>query len=190
MALIQLKNIQKSWQGRGLVKPVSLSFQPDTSYQIVGPNGSGKTTLLKVICGLLTPDLGNVVHNVSFTWCGPKGVGEMPRLTGLENINHMMGILKADESRLEKWRALNSFSEALETEFGLCSEGMKALLSLFISTLGNAQVLVWDEPFSHLSSENTTAILRDWQKLSGAQCLIFTSHEKLDQFTGEVIKVC
>ncbi|NJN99364.1 MAG: sugar ABC transporter ATP-binding protein [Anaerolineales bacterium] len=42
---------------------VSLEFQPGEVHAIVGENGAGKSTLIKIICGIYTPDEGEVRLN-------------------------------------------------------------------------------------------------------------------------------
>lgn len=186
MSLVILDSICKTWQGRGLVSPQTLSFTADKAYQIVGNNGCGKTTLLKIICGLLSPDQGTYGSTSSFSWCSDRGVGATPRLTGQENIDHMKFFLKGSEPP-QDWHHLSGFTDALKTEYGLCSQGMQMLISLYISTLSRAQVLVWDEPFSHLSPENTQVLLENWRQLTGASCLIFSTHEHFDHNLCETI---
>ena len=46
--------------GRALFRGLSLSLQGGELLRIAGANGSGKTSLLKILCGLLTPEAGEV----------------------------------------------------------------------------------------------------------------------------------
>jgi heme exporter protein A len=46
--------------GRALFRNLSFSLQPGELLRVAGENGSGKTSLLKILCGLLTPDSGEV----------------------------------------------------------------------------------------------------------------------------------
>jgi putative pyoverdin transport system ATP-binding/permease protein len=46
-----------------LLGPIDLTFQPGELIFLVGGNGSGKTTLAKLICGLYTPEAGEVRLN-------------------------------------------------------------------------------------------------------------------------------
>ncbi len=98
-----------------------------------------------------------------------------------------MKIFKNENKNFHLWQELGSFNDALNTEYGKCSDGMKILISLYISTISGAKVLIWDEPFAHLSFENSQKILTSWEKLTGAETLIFSSHEKIEDFKGEVI---
>lgn len=59
--MIELKNMNFSYGENPILQEVSLSFAPGKFYGILGPNGRGKTTLIRLLCGLLTPDGGEVL---------------------------------------------------------------------------------------------------------------------------------
>jgi putative ABC transport system ATP-binding protein len=65
MAVLETKNLSKTY-GAGDVavralKEVSLCFEPDRFYAVLGRSGSGKTTLLNLLGGLDTPTGGTVL---------------------------------------------------------------------------------------------------------------------------------
>ncbi len=59
-ALIEAKNISKSYGDRCLVKDFTTRILRGDRIGIIGPNGSGKTTLLKILIGELRPDSGKI----------------------------------------------------------------------------------------------------------------------------------
>ncbi len=60
-ALLQVKNISKSFGGVKAVMDVNLSLFKGEILGIIGPNGSGKTTLVNLITGFVRPDSGEVL---------------------------------------------------------------------------------------------------------------------------------
>lgn len=60
-ALIQVKNVSKSYKKQTVVKNVSFDIEKGKSYGIKGYNGSGKSVLLKLIAGYAFPDSGEIV---------------------------------------------------------------------------------------------------------------------------------
>lgn len=54
-ALIQVKNVSKSYKKQTVVKNVSFDIEKGKSYGIKGYNGSGKSVLLKLIAGYAFP---------------------------------------------------------------------------------------------------------------------------------------
>ncbi|MGQ9646948.1 MAG: ABC transporter ATP-binding protein [Thermodesulfobacteriota bacterium] len=61
MAIVELRDITKSFGGIKAVDDVSIEVKENTLLGIIGPNGSGKTTLVNVITGFIAPDKGNVI---------------------------------------------------------------------------------------------------------------------------------
>ncbi|MGH6833218.1 MAG: ATP-binding cassette domain-containing protein, partial [Methyloceanibacter sp.] len=55
---IDVSGLTKSFDGRTVVRDLSLKVPKGEIYGFLGPNGSGKTTTLRMLCGLLTPDAG------------------------------------------------------------------------------------------------------------------------------------
>ena len=55
---IEVDGLTKSFDGRVVVRNLSMQVKRGTIYGFLGPNGSGKTTTIRMLCGLLTPDQG------------------------------------------------------------------------------------------------------------------------------------
>ena len=56
---IEVEGLSKSFDGRAVVRDLSMKVRRGTIYGFLGPNGSGKTTTIRMLCGLLTPDAGH-----------------------------------------------------------------------------------------------------------------------------------
>ena len=56
--VIDVHGLTKSFDGRAVVRDLSMQVKRGTIYGFLGPNGSGKTTTIRMLCGLLTPDEG------------------------------------------------------------------------------------------------------------------------------------
>lgn len=56
--VIDVHGLTKKFNGRAVVRGLSLQVKRGTIYGFLGPNGSGKTTTIRMLCGLLTPDEG------------------------------------------------------------------------------------------------------------------------------------
>ncbi|MCJ7599516.1 MAG: ABC transporter ATP-binding protein [Methyloceanibacter sp.] len=55
---IDVEGLTKSFNGRVVVRDLTMQVPKGEIYGFLGPNGSGKTTTLRMLCGLLTPDSG------------------------------------------------------------------------------------------------------------------------------------
>jgi len=60
MSRLVAKNLKKSFKKTLIIKGVSLRVNTGEVVGLLGPNGAGKTTTFYLICGLLTPDEGDV----------------------------------------------------------------------------------------------------------------------------------
>ena len=65
-----MHGLTKSFDGREVVRDLSMQVKRGTIYGFLGPNGSGKTTTIRMLCGLLTPDEGTAP--VSATTSAPR----------------------------------------------------------------------------------------------------------------------
>ena len=60
MALLEVKNLRKEFDGLVAVDDLSFSIDKGTINSLIGPNGSGKTTVFNVITGFYPPQEGDV----------------------------------------------------------------------------------------------------------------------------------
>ena len=66
--MITVKNLQKSFDGKQVLKDISMSFRPGECNMLIGASGSGKTVLLNMLIGLTEPDSGEIWYgNEEFT---------------------------------------------------------------------------------------------------------------------------
>ncbi len=61
--MIEILNVNKAFNGRDVLKNVSVNFEPGVANLIIGQSGSGKTILMKSMVGLVVPDSGSVLFD-------------------------------------------------------------------------------------------------------------------------------
>ena len=63
MALLEIKNLTKSFGGLMAVHNCTFSVEEGSITALIGPNGAGKTTVFNLISGILPIDSGRVIFN-------------------------------------------------------------------------------------------------------------------------------
>ncbi len=61
--MIEVKNINKSFEDKQVLKGIGATFYDGKTNLIIGLSGSGKTVLMKSMVGLVTPDSGEILYD-------------------------------------------------------------------------------------------------------------------------------
>jgi ABC-2 type transport system ATP-binding protein len=141
---------------------IDLSVAPGEVVCVVGANGAGKTTLLRILAGLLTPSRGTarvLGHDVrrppaSFRRQVGYVVGDERSfhwpLSGFENLcffGALHGFTREEaRRRADLWLGRVGLESAAHRRFAEYSKGMRQRLALARGLLGDAGILLLDEP--------------------------------------------
>ncbi|HVS73011.1 MAG TPA: ATP-binding cassette domain-containing protein [Phycisphaerae bacterium] len=99
MALAEIKDIEKAFAGRSVLKGISFDLQKGERIGLVGPNGSGKSTLLKIIAGVEQPDHGSVAIAKS---CKLAYVSQIPTLDPEQTLHHQVSQVFEEVHEIER----------------------------------------------------------------------------------------
>lgn len=61
--MIKVENLYKSFDGKQVLKDISVEYEAGKCNMIIGASGSGKTVLLKNLIGLMEPDSGEICYD-------------------------------------------------------------------------------------------------------------------------------
>ena len=169
MTALKAENITVSFDGKEIIKDISLHLEKGEIVSLIGISGSGKTTLFNVLSGLNSPDRGSVyLENEEITG-KPGKISYMlqkdlllPHYTVLDNVALPL-VIKG-----EKKKEARAKGEEYFTAFGLdgtqkkyphqLSGGMKQRAAFLRSYLASSGVMLLDEPFSALDTITKSAI--------------------------------
>lgn len=162
-----------------LVVYSQLHFQAERGQRtvLVGPNGAGKSTLLKLLAGVLpiqqgTRELG---HNVKSGYYAQYRIENLnPDLTALEEA------LQTPQRVTEQFvrTVLGSFrfrGDDVFKKVSVLSGGEKSRLALVKLLLDPPNLLLMDEPTTHLDMPSIDALIAALDQYQGT--LIFISHD-------------
>jgi len=157
--VIDVHGLTKRFDGRPVVRDLSMQVRRGTIYGFLGPNGSGKTTTIRMLCGLLTPDGGQGTclgfDLRSQTEQIKRRVGYMTQRFSLyedlsvrENLEFVARLYGLDNPRGAVRAMIDRLGLQDRTEqlAGTLSGGWKQRLALGACTLPNPQLLLLDEP--------------------------------------------
>jgi branched-chain amino acid transport system ATP-binding protein len=100
-ALLEIREVSKSFGGVQAVKAVSLDVNQGDLLSVIGPNGAGKTTLLNMISGFYHPDTGKIsLGGDDVTHAPPFKVAERGVARTFQNIALFRGMTVLDNLML------------------------------------------------------------------------------------------
>jgi len=164
MTFLQIQEVTAGYgAGPDILTGLSLNIEKSKSYCIIGPNGAGKSTLLRVICGLLHPRMGKILHNgedisnlrtdeilhrgICFV---PQDFSLFPDMTVKENLRmggYIMKDRKEVENRIEEiFDMFPILKEKSSDQAKTLSGGQQQMLAIGRSLILRPEVIMLDEP--------------------------------------------
>lgn len=166
MALLQVKNVYKSYGDKQVLKDVSFTVESGRIVGLLGKNGTGKSTLIKLINDLLTIDKGEILINgASVGVESKKIVAYLPERTYLDKS---MTVKKAldyfcdfyeDFDRELAIKLLGDLKLDINQKLSKMSKGMQEKVQLVLVLSRKAQLYVLDEPLGGVDPATRDYIL-------------------------------
>ena len=123
--IFEVKDISKSFDGRPILKKLSLKVYPGECVGILGPNGCGKTTLFSMCIGEQYAESGKIylnnksIEQIPIHLRAKEGLGYLPQQRSVFNMSvydNILGIAQISITGVEKQKAV---TEKLLDEFNL-----------------------------------------------------------------------
>ncbi|MFH1398330.1 MAG: ABC transporter ATP-binding protein [Candidatus Omnitrophota bacterium] len=166
MAIIELKNLNKSFNNHKVLDDLNLSIEKGTTVVVIGRSGCGKSVLLKHIIGVLRPNSGKVLVNGQDIWGMSRGdfnkiifkmnmvfqggalfdsltVGEN---VGFELIEHGLASGKELQKNIEEALYLVDLSGIAKLMPAELSGGMRKRVALARAICMHPEIILYDEP--------------------------------------------
>lgn len=166
MAVLECKNLKKSFGHMAALDGVDLSVEPGRIVGLLGPNGSGKTTLIKLANGLLTPTSGEI----TVCGCHPGKeshalVSYLPERTAIPTWMTATQLLDFYEDFYSDFR--RDAAEEMLSHLGISprqhikqmSKGTREKVQLIVVMSRKAQLYLLDEPIGGVDPATRDYIL-------------------------------
>jgi ABC-type multidrug transport system ATPase subunit len=161
---VELSDIAKRFRKEWVFKGITTVLAHGSAVSILGSNGSGKSTLAQIIAGYITPSEGYVSWSVNgaeisrdkifqrVAICSPA-MQLWEELTLKENVELFLQFKNMPScADYREFSNLTQLEKQVNQPLKTYSSGMKQRVKLGLSILSDAQLLILDEPCSHLDS--------------------------------------
>ena len=207
MAILEVKNIRKSFGSTEVLKDISFSMEQGQAISIIGSSGSGKTTLLRCLNFLEMPNEGiiKVRDETLFDSSVPESRSEesirkkrlhfglvfqsfnlFPQYTALENVMLAPKLRSAETGQSPA--DIRDQGQMLLTQMGLrermnlyphqLSGGQQQRVAIARALALHPDILCFDEPTSALDPELTGEVLKVIRELAEKKTtMIIVTHE-------------
>ena len=204
--MLKVENIAFGYTSKEVLKNISFTANKGNYVAIVGESGCGKSTLLEIIYGLLHIEIGSVYWNGTrlrgpkfqlipgevFMKYLPQDFDLMPYITVEENIGKHLSYLDKNRSpRIAELLEVVDMTEFLKTKVKNLSGGQKQRVAIAKVLAKEPEVLLLDEPFSHIDNFRKNKLRRSlfkYLKSKNILCVVAT-HDTTDalSFADEII---
>jgi len=192
MALLEVKELSKSYGSIKAVSSVNFTVNAGEIFGLLGPNGAGKTTTISMLSCLLKPDSGDaLVDGKSIIkepmevkkriGVVPQDVSLYPTLSAQENLvffGEMYGLTGARlRGKVDEVLEVVDLKDRRKETINKYSGGMKRRINIAVGLLPSPQLLILDEPTVGVDPQSRTNILETLKELNNqGLAILYTSH--------------
>lgn len=194
MALIEIRNLAKSFGNVKAVDDISLDIESGEFITLLGPSGSGKTTVLRMIAGFEDPDAGSIkLNGEEITHLPPfdrdvntvfQDYALFPHMSVQENVEYGLRTRKVPKAERAKQALEAIASVKLEETVNRLphqlSGGQRQRIALARALVLRPRVLLLDEPLGALDRqlrEEMQVELKKIQRDAGIT-FVFVTHDQ------------
>lgn len=157
--MIEAKGISKSFGGIKAVDSIDATIQEGAVFGLIGTNGAGKSTFLRMVCGVLKPDMGEILIDGKPVYENPESKKKLFYISDeqyffanakpIDMKNYYQSVYE-DFDGMRFISMLEKFGLDISRKISTFSKGMKKQLSVILGICANTKYLLCDETFDGL----------------------------------------
>lgn len=202
--ILEVRSLSKRFGKIVTAKQMNLSVEAGAIHGIVGPNGAGKTTFFNMLCGLLSPDEGEILFDgqditpLSTDKRAMLGLVRSFQVVAVpDNLTTFEAVRVAAHAKCGKraalWSNAYDFDEVTNhtwqvlEDVGLADQaeqvvsnlphGEKRLLDIAIALAGQPKVLLLDEPLAGLADAEREVVSQLIRRLAARWTVLLVEHD-------------
>ena len=190
---VVLRDLRRTYDGREVVRGVSLEIRAGEIFGLLGPNGAGKTTLLSMVSTRLRPTSGDVwIHGKHVQRdldaarrllnVAPQEEALYPSLTAAENLSffaELYGVPRAARAdRVAEALEAVGLTARKDDRVSTYSGGMRRRLNLGCALVSEPRVVLLDEPTVAVDPQSRAHIFDAVRALRArGTTILYTTHQ-------------
>ncbi len=186
---LELKNIDKAFGDKQVLKGVSFTAESGKAFGLLGRNGAGKTTSIRILMDVFKANAGEVLIDGKPIDYKKIQIGYLPEERGLypkkiiiDQLSYfaqLKGMTKKDAVvAVDAWLERLGMTEYRNKRLDTLSKGNQQKIQLVTALAHNPDIVILDEPFSGLDPVNAM-LLKDVVKeqIAKGKIVLFSSHQ-------------
>lgn len=157
--MIQMKNINKTFEKQAALKDVNITIETGSIYGLIGSNGAGKTTIIKLLAGIYKQDSGKVLVDGTAVYENERlkekifYISDQPYFFPQYTVKQMAQFYKSlystwNEDRFNRLAEVFEFN--LNKKIHTFSKGIQRQAAFWLALSTMPEILILDEPMDGL----------------------------------------
>jgi len=187
--ILELKNIEKSFGDKQVLKGVSFKAESGKAFGLLGRNGAGKTTAIRILMNVFPQNSGEILVDGKPIDYEKLRIGYLPEERGLypkkliiDQLLYFAQLKGMDTKKalksIDYWLERLQMTEHRNKKLETLSKGNQQKIQLVTALAHDPHIIILDEPFSGLDPVNAMLLKNIVnEQIENGKIVLFSSHQ-------------